>query len=160
MASLSLIDVFRRCSVKAQSLRLTASQRSLLYAMMYEWNESNRQSTVQTSFTRLRELAMLPDSTMRDALIRLNECNVGFHAKRTGRRDGLALWFDDRDIPAPTGRSFAPAQREKRVEKESPNGDSFQPSSRGEDNDKLKHETERKLLRRTETINGLSNILR
>lgn len=159
MAQLSLIDVFRRCSAKAQSLRLTASQRSLLYAIMYEWNEANRQSTVQTSFTRMRELAMLPDSTMRDCLIRLNECNIGFHAKRTGRRDGLAIWFDDRDIPASTRHSNAPAQRDERVARESANADSLQPTSRGIEHART-NETEERPISRLTPIASLQNILR
>lgn len=159
MAQVSLIDVFRRCSAKAQSLRLTASQRSLLYAMMYEWNEANRQSTVQTSFTRLRELAMLPESTMRDALIRLNECNVGFHGKRTSRRDGLAIWFDERDMPAPTSRYNAPAKREQRVSEESANADSSRPPTRGVEHEPITMEESDALFGPSSTAD-LRHILR
>lgn len=147
MAQVSLIDVFRRCSAKSQSLRLTASQRSLLYALMYEWNEANRQSTVHTTFTRLRELSMLPDSTLRDAVIRINESNIGFHIKRTKRRDGAALWYDDRDMPATNSRLNAPAKREQSVKEESLNSDSSATIERGTEHDRTSTTDLQELLR-------------
>lgn len=115
---LSLIDVFRRCTLRARKLRLSANEKSVLYALMYIWNSEGRKDTIKIELRTVHELADIPPTSFTRALQKINTSRVGFHLKLSnGKRVGT-LWLSEGDLVESSGAFQNPrARQSKEAEK-------------------------------------------
>lgn len=128
---MTLIDLFRRFSAASDQFSLSASVRSLYFAMLYEWNERRRTEAVRVSAAELARKAGLPESTYRYALSILATTKL---IKIVNKRRGVITFQIDIGAPlrhdcetvAPRdGLLITPARQSKQIAKEeSPKGDS------------------------------------
>ena len=128
---MTLIDLFRRFSAASDQFSLSASVRSLYFAMLYEWNERRRTEAVRVSAAELARKAGLPESTYRYALGILATMKL---VKIVNKRRGvitfqidiaISLRHDCGTVAPRDGLNNAPAQQsEQSAGEESPAGDS------------------------------------
>lgn len=140
---MTLIDLFRRFSAASDQYSLSASVRSLYFAMLYEWNERRRTDAVRVSAAELARKAGLPESTYRYALGILATMKL---IKITSKRRGVITYQIDIavsvrrscDKVAPAdGLKTAPAQSEQSGVEESPQSDSSEPTQEVSDDGHL-----------------------
>lgn len=128
---MTLIDLFRRFSAASDQFSLSASVRSLYFAMLYEWNECRRTEAVRVSAAELARKAGLPRTTYCHAVSVLASAKL---VKIISRRRGVitfqidvvsSLSTDCRTAAPRDGLNNAPAQqRTECAVEESPVGDS------------------------------------
>lgn len=110
---MTLIEAFRWCCLRATQAGLTASERSLLFAMLEMWNLAMRPSCgLEVETCKLRELSRLPERTFRAAAQSINNAHVGFHLKRQKGERLAVLHVVEDDLAAVSGGALMRARKE------------------------------------------------
>ena len=114
---LSLIDVFRRCTIRAAKLGLSANEKAVMYALMYIWNFEGRKDSVKVDVRTVHELANIPHASFSRAILKINTAHVGFRFKiLKGKRIGTLMFIAENLTGTSEAFSNARAQQSKEAE--------------------------------------------